>query len=82
MSIARIIWCVSIVAAVIFAFVTADQFAHGAAVLAILGLVRVRAITPNPPLRASARTHARHALAQSRGRRRRMHSLAAGVPVC
>ena len=39
MSIARIIWCVSLLAAIIFAFVSADQFAHGGALLAILGLI-------------------------------------------
>lgn len=39
MSIARIIWCVSALAAIIFAFVSADTFAYGGALLAILGLV-------------------------------------------
>lgn len=38
MSIARIVWLVSALAAVIFAFVTTEQFEHGGAVLAILGL--------------------------------------------
>ncbi len=39
MSIARIIWIVSLLAAVILSFVTADQFAHGAVILTLLGLV-------------------------------------------
>lgn len=39
MSIARIIWCVSALAAVILAFVSADSFAYGGALLAVLGLV-------------------------------------------
>ena len=38
MSIARIVWLVSALAAVVLAFVSGDQFAHGGAVLAVLGL--------------------------------------------
>ena len=39
MSIARIIWIVSLLAAIILSFVTADQFGHGAVILTVLGLV-------------------------------------------
>lgn len=39
MSIARILWLVGLLAALIFAFVGSDQFAHGAAIIAILGLM-------------------------------------------
>ena len=39
MSIARIIWIISLLAAIVLAFVSADQFAYGGAVLTILGIV-------------------------------------------
>ena len=38
MSIARIIWSISLLAAIIFAFVSADDFAMRGALLALLGL--------------------------------------------
>lgn len=39
MLIARIIWAVSAAAAVILSFISADSFAHGGAILAVLGLL-------------------------------------------
>ncbi len=39
MSLARIVWAVSALAAVVLSFVSSSDFAHGGAILALLGLL-------------------------------------------
>ena len=39
MSLARIIWAISALAAIVLGFVSTDSFAHGGAILAVLGLL-------------------------------------------